>query len=237
MNMPFFSRAVSFLKNRYMPRGARPSFSQSGEDLLIADIAHRLGIKQLTYIDIGCHHPIFSNNTYRLYRNGGRGVLIEPNEALCKVIRAKRSRDICVCGGVGPADTTARFYSFKGCSTRSSFSKTQAQEWQQQSGETPTEHDVPLFSLDAVIATHCKDKRVDLISLDAEGYDFQILSSFAWSVRPAIWCIETGTGELTANGELVRSKEIYDLMQTRGYTVYGETKANTLFVDTARLRS
>ncbi|NJK83675.1 MAG: hypothetical protein HC912_07525 [Saprospiraceae bacterium] len=46
---------------------AKQTFSQSGEDLIIAMWFNIIDIKNPTYLDIGAYHPFFINNTALLY--------------------------------------------------------------------------------------------------------------------------------------------------------------------------
>src|ERR1700744_4804297 len=55
------------------------SYAQNGEDIVVARMLDLLGIPKPRYLDIGAHHPSINNNTYLLYKAGGRGVLVEPN--------------------------------------------------------------------------------------------------------------------------------------------------------------
>src|SRR5262245_53886441 len=40
------------------------SFSQSGEDLIVAFMAYSLGIAKVTYLDVGANDPVQLSNTY-----------------------------------------------------------------------------------------------------------------------------------------------------------------------------
>ena len=60
-------------------RGVYRSYSVSGEDLIILPF---LPAKGGFYVDVGCYHPILYSNTYRLYRNGWKGIVIDPNRRL-----------------------------------------------------------------------------------------------------------------------------------------------------------
>src|SRR4051794_18414209 len=62
-----------------LPNGPRLSFAQQGEDLVVDSLFGALKVAKPTYLDIGAYEPIRSNNTYLFYRQGGRGVLVEPN--------------------------------------------------------------------------------------------------------------------------------------------------------------
>ncbi len=218
---PFISRITPFIKARFAPRGARISFSQYGEDLVIKDILTKAGVKEFSYIDIGAHNPIFGNNTYLLYKNGGRGVLVEPNPELCKLIKNKRSNDICLNAGAGKEDGEADFYSFSQ-STRSTFSKEQADLHQQSSGQSPKIEKQKIFSLDSIANKYFLNKEISLISIDAEGLDAEIISGFSFSNRPKVFCVESPLGD----------SRVDNLMTNRGYEKVAQIFQNAIFVDT-----
>lgn len=219
----FLKRGALFVKHRYAPRGTVQSFTSTGEDLIILSALQKFGVTRPTYIDIGAHHPIFSNNTYLLYRHGGNGVIFEPNKELCTLAARKRPHDICICAGAGPTDTESTFYNFPQ-STRSTFSKEQAEEWQKNSGQKPSISNLPIFSLDTIVAKFLENKTPDVISIDAEGYDMEIMRGFSWNVRPRVFCIESATQDIR--------NRLQELFEKNKYAEYARTPANTIFIDT-----
>lgn len=46
---------------------AHVSFSQYGEDLIVASLLEKLNIKEITCLDIGANHPVLGSNTYNFY--------------------------------------------------------------------------------------------------------------------------------------------------------------------------
>jgi FkbM family methyltransferase len=220
MKKPFIKRIIPFLQARFAPRGARISFSQYGEDLIMKDMLTKKRMKEFSYIDIGAHNPIFGNNTYLLYKGGGKGVLVEPNAELCTLIRKKRGRDICLNAGAGKADGEADFYSFVQ-STRSTFSKEQADEHQKQTGQIPKIEKKKIVSLDSIIRTHFAEKEVSLVSIDAEGLDVEILSGFSFQKRPYLFCVESS----------LKDTRVDILMSEKGYKKVAQIFQNAIFVD------
>lgn len=47
------------------------TYSQFGEDLVVANIFALLGVKRPTYLDVGANHPLKGSNTALLYARGG----------------------------------------------------------------------------------------------------------------------------------------------------------------------
>ena len=220
----FLKRGFNFLKARYAPRGARISFSGSGEDLIISDLLKEKGISKVSYIDIGAYHPVFGSNTYYFYKHGGHGVLVEPNADMCKKIRDKRSRDICINAGVGKEDGEADFYMFERA-TRNTFSKDEARAWEKLSGNKALIRKHHIISLNTIIRNHCAGKVPDLVSIDTEGYEVDILSGFNWSRRPKVFCIEVSSSSGNEN------LGVYELMEEHGYKLVSKTNVNSIFID------
>lgn len=218
----FFDRAINFVKARYAPRGARLSFAGSGEDLIISDVLKKRGIKKVFYLDIGAYHPVFGSNTYLFYKNGGRGVLVEPNTGTRGKFEAKRPRDIFVNAGVGATNGEADFYSFKR-DTRNTFSKEEALAWEKQSGEKAKVEKRPIFSLDTLIEKFCAENP-HFISLDTEGLEIEILSAYSFKHRPLAFCLEA----VASSG--IRKREIDVLLEGHGYELCGQTEVNAIFV-------
>src|SRR4051812_46243595 len=79
----------------------KPSFAQQGEDLALESVFGFLRVAKPSYIDIGAGHPIIGNNTYKFYRQGGRGVLVEPNPKLAELLRQVRPNDTVIEAGIG----------------------------------------------------------------------------------------------------------------------------------------
>jgi FkbM family methyltransferase len=195
---------------------------------MMLDMLGEFGIKKATYIDIGAHHPIFGNNTYLLYKKGGHGVLVEPNPKLCEQIKSKRPRDICLNAGAGRIDGNADFFIFKR-DTRSTFSPDQASGWQEESGQKPTMANHKIFSLDSIINQNFKDGHPDIVSIDAEGYDVEILSGFSFKKRPKVICIESVFRE--AEEANLHDQKIYNLFKINNYKLEVQTRNNSIFVD------
>jgi hypothetical protein len=102
--------APKFLQPQPLP--GKLSYAQQGEDIVLWQMLRgALGIERPTYMDIGAHHPVFSNNTFYFYERGARGVLVEPNPALHEVLAQIRPGDALVRAGIGvTAQTEADFY-------------------------------------------------------------------------------------------------------------------------------
>ena len=216
----------SFRNNAYK----RISYSQCGEDLLLADLMVFLHIKNPTYLDIGACYPIYLSNTYYFYKRGNAGVCVEPNPVLSKAYQAKRARDTVLPVGISiNADTHAPYYMFD-AATLNTFSKSEAEACAKKGYPIERCIEIPLININALIEqhfAHTPRKAPDIVSLDVEGLDLQILQTLNFSQhRPLAICVETL--DFTTNK---KRPDISTHLTQNGYVVYADTYLNTIFVD------
>jgi FkbM family methyltransferase len=207
----------------------RLSYAQQGEDLILENMVMFLEIKRPTYIDIGAHDPIIGNNTYGLYRNGSRGVLVEPNPDLTPELRASRPEDVVLEIGIGAQaeDEEANYYIVEGDGQGNTFSEDQVRRLRTEYGRDIVKQVIKrhLVNINKVLGEHFPAGAPDVFSTDTEGYDLTILQSLDFGrFRPKIFCVETLAG-------LEVNPQILNHMRSKDYDVRGGTFVNTIFVD------
>jgi FkbM family methyltransferase len=214
-----------------------PSYSQFGEDKLIADLLNDMKLKNIVYLDIGANNPKFISNTYLFYENGFRGVLVEPNPYLVGKLRYVRPKDLIVNIGIGIEEnvTEADFYMFADeADGLSTFSLDEAKHWQNvglngKKYEIELIWKVSLITVNKLIENYLTECP-DFVSIDVEGWDLKILKTFDFErYNPAIFCVETLA--YNEDGSTYRLKEIYDFFESKGYFSFAETYANNIFVN------
>jgi len=224
-------KMITGLFFRYMRR----SYSQSGEDIIISDLFNRLGIAQPSYLDIGANHPISLNNTYRLYTRGCRGVCIEPNPALYKILKRTRTKDTCLNAGIAfNENREADFYLFGGkAHGLSTFSKKEAEFWEKTGNEEIGKHKpqsiirIQLVDINEVISRYFKTYP-NFISIDVEGLDLQILKKIEFEeYKPEVICVETLWFD--ERNKETKNMELIQFLLQQGYFIYADTYINTIF--------
>lgn len=216
------------LYERLRPKG-EVSYAQCGEDLIIDFALRQLGIAMPRYLDIGAHHPTLMSNTYRFYRRGGRGVLVEPDPASHARLARARPGDISLNIGAGPAAGPLPFYVMS-APWLSTFSA-EAKDQYLASGAVRlvAVREIPVMPAGAIIAQHLPDG-VDLVSIDIEGGELAVLQSIDLAhARPAVFCVET----LSYSPDRRERKltECADYLCAQDYMIYADTYINTIFVD------
>lgn len=219
----------------------RVSFSDSGEDLVVAKLLHLLQIERPGYVDLGANHPVRFNNTYYFYRSGGTGVCVEPNPDLAELFKRFRPRDLLLGAGVTSASGgKLTFYSFDNPGV-STFSKTQADHIERTSPyKVRNVLEVDTINVNEVFDRAKSHGGYDFVSLDCEGLDLEILRGLDFNrFRPAVLCVETMLPGLdNATPEVLggRIPEIAAELALQGYRPFADTYVNTIFADTTRIR-
>ncbi len=73
-------------------RNGRFYFSQGGEDIHCLQLLK--GKKNGFYVEVGSNHPVIYSNTFKLYLEGWKGILIDGNPELIELSRRIRKADI-----------------------------------------------------------------------------------------------------------------------------------------------
>ena len=159
-------------------RDARHSYAQAGEDLIVDFVTRAMQIEEITYLDIGAHHPTQFSNTYLFYKRGFQGVLVEPDPELMSSIRRVRPRDVCIEAGVGVESVADAQLFVMTTRTLNTFSEEEAMRYEAM-GTQRIEKIVPvhMVTLDEIFADRFPKKVPTLVSIDVEGLDFEVLST------------------------------------------------------------
>jgi hypothetical protein len=208
---------------------AERSFAQSAEDLIANYIFAYLGIGDISYLDIGAYDPVRINNTYFFYKKGSRGVLVEPNVAMCEKLRAVRPRDTTLNAGIGVSAASEADYYLMTEPSWNTFSKEEAEHQVKiTNGRVKIDKVIkmPLLDINDVMSEHFKGAPA-FVSIDAEGWHLPILKAIDFRrFRPKIICVET-----LVSGTTVKTGDVAAFMTSKGYHDRGGSFVNTLFVD------
>jgi FkbM family methyltransferase len=209
---------------------AELTYSQAGEDRILKHLFNSVNKNIISYLDIGTNHPMMHNNTYLFYKEGGHGVCVEPNPRLARIIGKLRPRDKCLNIGIGSNDNeVANFYSMSS-DTLSTFSTEDAEKLDAEGKYKIVETlKISLKNINTIIEENF-DKPVDLVSIDVEGWNEEIIDSFDFTLnRPYCFCVETiNFSEVKKEAKL---NSIFRVFEKNGYSVYGETQLNTIFLN------
>jgi len=165
------------------------SYAQNFEDIML--IKAFGGAYAGYYVDVGANDPVFHSVTKLLSDRGWRGINIEPTPSLHARLVADRPRDLNLNVGISDTEGTLTFYEvpppLHGWST---FMPKIAQAYRNQGVES-IERPIPVVPLNRVFEHHVGDHVVDVLKIDAEGWEKQVISSLnlqRW--RPRVILVE-----------------------------------------------
>jgi len=174
------------------------------------------------YIDIGAGAPVEGSNTFAFYAKGWRGICIDPisiNEKLHKKIRPA---DVFIKTLVGTTRQEVNFYEFApwGYSTTV---KEAADKLSRKPGVFLIRSGAMLTVPLSEIAPSSTPKQPSLLSIDAEGSDFEILKSNNFKVfSPRVIICEDykiySENKASTDIDVFLEKFDYTIVKTSGYS-------------------
>lgn len=203
------------------------TYSQQGEDLEIKRLFN--GKQEGLYIDVGAFHPIKYSNTYKLYKNGWRGINIEPNPDQIEQFKIHRNYDLNLNIGVSLKASILTYYCFNEPAVNT-FVKANADAWSNVEGfKILSKKQIKTDSLANILDKHITPgKKIDLLNIDVEGMDIEVLQSNNWKkYRPCIVLVE----EAWINKPSLQDSEIYRFLCSHQYCLINIIGITMVFAD------
>jgi FkbM family methyltransferase len=198
--------------------------AQFGEDKILVDyFGHKA---EGFYVEVGAYDGVRMSNSYHFEHLGWDGILVEADPGLADECRSSRPRATVInCAVVSPqAPPVVTFRvsdEWKSLSSLS-FNKSRRKEVEQLTGDFKvSEISVPGKTLDAIFAEQ-GIARVDFLTIDVEGHEWDVLQGFTISRwKPEIVIIERNT--------LLPDLRIAGYMFRNGYYYLRTTGVNDWF--------
>lgn len=204
------------------PAKGKRCYSQCGEDAVLSYLFAEK--KSGFYVDVGCHHPKRGSNTYRFYTRGWKGILIDMEPAKVLACRLVRRRDTCVLAAVNDREEELPIYAPRRFSVLATINPSAADGSFREIGKIRTR------TLTNLLQTHGAPRQFDLLSIDAEGVDYQVLNSLDVSqFRPRVICIEIW--RLKEGIEALLQSEFHAWFTARDYSLASWAGMSAIYTD------
>lgn len=202
-------------------------FSQTWEELILEWFTKK---NDWVYIDIWANHPINWNNTYWFYRKWWRWINIEPNKSLIKKFLSKRSLDHNLQLWVWKSNWELTFYIFNEDQMSTCDVET-ANRYLKAWYKIIDKYSVPIWTLEKICDTYIKNKTIDILSIDVEGWDMDVLESNNWEkYKPNYIILETVEYAINWVNTWEKQNHIFDpYLLNKWYSVIAETWINTIY--------
>ena len=206
----------------------RTSYAQAGEDRVVAFVLERLGVpgKDVVYADLGAAMPEGDSNTFLLYRNGGRGLLVEADPEYRAAYASLRPEDDVLSVAVVPermrAEGTIRFHLCHDPGWNSVLREHVDEGAQLGKGGVRKTIVAETRTINEVLERFA-GRDLHLLSVDVEGLDAALIDELDFDrIRPWILIVE---GVHENDGRLA------SVLSERGYEYYASTYINSIWLD------
>lgn len=218
---------LTWIRNILFDGYATKSYSQEGEDLVLARILGDLKLTTGFFVDIGAHHPTRFSNTYYFYRRGWCGINVDALPGTKEVFKRIRPRDITIECGVGAQQGMLKYFAFNEPALNT-FSEQEARK-----KNLPPYHiidtiQIPVVTLKQILDEHLpRGTKIDFMTIDVEGFDHEVISSNDWSLyRPSVILVEL----LNTNIENLELHHSAQMLRLNNYSAFAKTYNTYFFV-------
>lgn len=189
------------------------SYSQHGEDIIVASIFLQIGIEKPTYMDLGANSPFVLSNTALMHENGCKGINIDASPKCIELLKLYRPDDVNLNVGVGDNRGVLPFYVGTELCMGNSFKKSVYNE--------AYVIRVPVVTLNDIVQEHCKDGFPVFLDCDIEDYDYEVLNSYNLNENgPKVICVEVRRNEEEKFDTMIKGKGYFKFCRCGGNCIY-----------------
>lgn len=197
------------LRKTFLTRSREHHYSQYGEDCVLLNWFTKRRQERF-FVDVGCYHPAKGSNTFALYRRGWRGINIDLDPDKISAFKLRRPHDINIIAAVSDRREMLVVFSDKWFSMRATLDPSigRASAFTQRSlVETTTLTEI-------IDATRYHGRRIDLLSVDVEGFDLRVLKGLDFArYAPHAILIESHLTTI----EAILADELHHFLTARDY--------------------
>ena len=166
------------------------------------------------FVDVGCYHPIKYSNTWALYKQGWRGINIDIDDIKIELFNMVRKDDVNIACAVSNRSGKVTYYRAGLFSQINTIAPEAGVEL-----DSLKESEVECRTLTSIIdETIYRDKGIDLLSIDAEGHDYEVLTSLDFErYQPSVIAVETHEPVF----DRVEKSELYKFVREKKYALVG----------------
>lgn len=218
-------RKLGVGRNRPLTQLGKVYYSQEGEDIILDRIF--TGKSDGFFVDVGAHHPTRFSNTYKFYRRGWTGINIDALPGSMQAFNELRPKDVNLEKAIAKTETELPFYIFNEPALNTFSEKEAKKKDGLRNFKIIETKIIKTCTLQSILEEHVpKDKKIDFISIDVEGFDFEALQSMDIEMyRPQVFLLEVLNEDIK---DIVSSDPIHQYLSDHGYRFFAKT-FNTIF--------
>ena len=220
---PFF-RKIYFFYNIYI-RNYQFYFngSQFGEDEKILKLFKKK--YKGSYIDLGCFHPTRSNNTFKMYKKGWRGINIDLNQLTIDLFNFARPKDINICSAISNKKIKKKLYLDSKNTLNLNHKKWLSRHFKIKNKDFKIKN-VKTKKLEDFLHKY-NFYKTDFMNIDIEGHELEVLKSLDFKKFDIkVICIEILNYDNFTNN---RKRKLISFLRKNKYVLVGKSTINYIF--------
>ena len=228
------SKKYPFLKNIYFfyniyIRNFKFLFngSQFGEEKKIIKLFDK-NFKGI-YVDLGCFHPTRSNNTYKLYKRGWKGLNIDLNPLSIELFNFARPRDINICEAISSKKSKKKLYFLGDLDSKNTLDLNHKNWLSNHFNLNKKDFKTKIINTKNLgdILLKYKLFNIDFLNVDIEGHELDVLKLFNFKkFHIKVICIELlNYNKMSA----AKKKQLVLLLKKNKFRLVDKSKINYIF--------
>jgi FkbM family methyltransferase len=169
------------------------------------------------FLDIGANDPVVGSQTYMLEKSGWDGICVEPHPRFADALRKARKARVVECA-LGPESQVGKTLQLHALERNAALVPDRV--LYSNLGQIVETHAVKMNTVDNVLLENGVE-RLDFVSVDVEGYEMEVLSSFSlqkW--HPKLILIE----------DHLYNHAVHNFLLDHGYKLVRRTDLNMWYV-------
>ena len=227
----YFLNLPSYVLRKY--RSRKVSYSLTSIDLLISHIFKKFN--NGFFIDVGCNHPVYNNNTYLLYKKGWRGINIDLDKKSIDLFNLYRKLDYNKLAALSSKFEETELFFHHDKSPINTISK---EMLNYQKAKPSDIKKINTRTLDSIIQeSKIENKKIDFLSIDVEGHEIEVLKGFNLSkYMPSVIVVEfldmnlKKIDVINFNAESIFNSSVYKYMIESNYKLVNWVHSDLVFV-------
>ena len=181
------------------------------------------------YVDLGCFHPTRSNNTFKFYKRGWKGLNIDLNPLSIELFNFARPRDTNICAAISNKKSKKKLYFLGDLDSKNTLDLDHKNWLSEHFNLNKKDFKTKFINTKTLEEILSKNKlfNIDFLNIDIEGHELDVLKLFNFKkFQINVICIEL----LNYNKmSLAKKKQIVLLLKKNKFKLVDKSKINYIF--------